>query len=131
MLGGIAMSQPHETLVAWQRADDLCVAIHTLTRETFPQSERYELSAQLRRAAYSVAANIVEGFASDSRPMRLRYLRISIGSLAEVGYGLHLAGRLTYLSKEQTTTIDELVRRAAAPIHGLIKQLKAGSGYPK
>ena len=83
------MSQPYEKLVAWQRADDLCIEIHKLTRSKFPNSERYELASQMRRAAYSVAANLVEGFASESTAMRLRYSRISRGSLAEVGYGVH------------------------------------------
>jgi hypothetical protein len=57
------MGQPHENLVAWQRADDLCVKTYQLTRDRFPREERYQLASQLRRAAYSVAANIVEGYA--------------------------------------------------------------------
>ena len=47
------MSQGHEKLVAWQRADDLFVAVHRLAA-TFPIDERYGLASQMRRAAYSV-----------------------------------------------------------------------------
>ena len=57
------MSLRHHSLVAWQRADDLFLKLHVLSLKQFPSYERYELGAQLRRAAYSVAANIVEGFA--------------------------------------------------------------------
>jgi hypothetical protein len=57
------MSLSHHSVVAWQRADDLFIKLHRLSSSAFPASERYELSTQLRRAAYSVAANIVEGFA--------------------------------------------------------------------
>ena len=103
------MSQRHEGLVAWQRADDLCVYVYGLTRNHLPREQRFELSSQLRRAAYSVPANIAEGFAFESGAVRLRHLRIAIGSLAEVGYGLHLATRLGFLNeakyrKKRTTT---------------------------
>ena len=68
------MGQPHENLVAWQRADDLCVTIYELTRTHFPREERYQLASQLRRAAYSVPANIVEGHAYAEGPARACYL---------------------------------------------------------
>ena len=48
----------HHTLIVWQRADDLFILIHKLAREAFPSDERYELNSQVRRAVYSVAANI-------------------------------------------------------------------------
>ena len=88
MLCAEFMSQPHESLVVWHRADDLCVRIYRLTQERFPRDEQYGLAAQVRRAGYSIAANIAEGFADRSHRRRLRYLRIALGSLEEVGYGL-------------------------------------------
>lgn len=55
------MSLSHHSLVAWQRVDDLCIKLHQLSLRRLPAHERYELRRQTRRAAYSVAANIVEG----------------------------------------------------------------------
>jgi four helix bundle protein len=52
----------HHSLVAWQRADDLFIKLHKLTLHSFPAVERFELGAQLRKAAYSVPANIAEGY---------------------------------------------------------------------
>jgi four helix bundle protein len=49
------------------------VDLHRLAGEKFPQSERFELSSQLRRAAYSVPANIVEKFARRHRRQRLHF----------------------------------------------------------
>ena len=49
----------HHTLVVWQRADDVFIDVHQLARPSFPGFERFELGSQLR-AAYSVAANVVE-----------------------------------------------------------------------
>jgi len=57
------MSLSHHSLVGWQRADDLFMTMHRLSREAFPAFERFELGQQLRRAAFSVAVNIAEGFA--------------------------------------------------------------------
>ena len=44
------MSYRHENLVAWQRADELCIEVYKLTSERFPKTERYGLTSQLRRA---------------------------------------------------------------------------------
>ena len=115
------MSQPHDNLIAWQRADDLCVAIYELTKH-FPANEQYGLTSQLRRAAFSVPANIVEGYAFPRSPTRLRHLRIAIASLAEVGYALHFARRVGYLRPEAWQAIDLEVRKAAAPLLGLARE---------
>lgn len=117
------MTQPHENLVAWQRADDLRLMIHKATRE-LPREERFELASQLRRAAYSVPANIVEGYAYEAHGMRLKHLRIAIASLAEVGYGIHMARRLGYYSPSRAAEIEEALRRTAAPLHGLIAHFR-------
>ena len=57
------MSLSHHTLIAWKRADDLFIKPHQLSFKAFPAIERFELGSQLRRSAFSVAVNIVEGFA--------------------------------------------------------------------
>jgi four helix bundle protein len=114
----------HHTLVAWQRADDLFIALHKLAKESFPPDERYELSSQLRRAAYSVAANIVEGVAREHDRERLQFLNISWGSLAEVGYCLHVARRLGYITTGMYDKLELDVRRVGAPLRGLIKDVK-------
>ena len=116
------MGQPHENLVAWQRADDLCVTIYELTRTHFPREERYQLASQLRRAAYSVPANIVEGYAYAEGPARARYLRIAVASLAEVSYGLHLARRIGFVKNVDHEKLLERTRMIAAPLHGLVRR---------
>src|SRR6187401_1674264 len=113
----------HENLVAWQRADDLFIAIHKLTK-LFPAEERYELSSQLRRAAYSVPANIVEGASRRSPRDRLRFFNIAESSLAEAGYCIHAARRLGYLNAAAHAQISTQVRQTAATLVGLIRSLK-------
>ena len=51
---------------AWRLADDLTVSVYEHTR-SFPREEIYGLTSQLRRAAYSVPANVVEGALRESK----------------------------------------------------------------
>lgn len=116
----------HHTLIAWQRADDLFIEIHRLTRMHLPREEKYELSSQLRRAAYSVPANIVEGYARQFRKEKFHFLSIASASLAEVGYGLHAARRLGYLAPAQYDALELQVRQVAAPLNGLLDRYRGG-----
>ena len=113
------MALKHHTLVAWQRADDLFIKVHVLCR-TFPAIERYELSSQARRAAYSVAGNIVEGFARRTPKDRLHFLHVAEASLAELGYCLHVARRLDYISEQVFDELETDVKKTGAPLSGLI-----------
>jgi len=117
------MPLSHEKLVAWQRADDLYISVHQLTRK-FPTDERWALSAQVRRAAYSVAANIVEGMARRSLRDRLRFLNIAEASLAEVSYCLHVARRLEYVDESAYSSWQRTVAQVGAPLVGLIRSMK-------
>ena len=89
-----------ESLAVWQNAHKLALEIYGLT-ERLPQEERYGLVSQLRRAAVSVAANIVEGHARATPAEFARFLSIGIGSLAEVQCLLLLCRDIGYLSGEQ------------------------------
>jgi four helix bundle protein len=114
----------HHTLVAWQRADDLFIKLHLVTLKQFPAFERFELGSQLRKAAYSVPANIVEGFARRHRRARLHFLNIAEGSLAEVGYCLHVAHRLGYISEKEVVQLETELNGVGAPLLGLIRSTR-------
>jgi len=121
------MSLSHENLVAWQRADDLFIKLHRLSLKAFPAVERYALGSQLRRAAFSVAVNIVEGFARSAGKARLNFLNISQASLAEVGYCIHVAVRLGYLSQKDADVLDTDIKQVGAPLAGLIRFERANN----
>ena len=113
---------PYERLRAWKACDELTVAIYKATK-TFPRDELYGLTSQARRAAFSAGANIAEGSAKrGSREFR-RYLDISIGSLSEVAYVLHVAKRLEYVSVDQWQTLDALRTHASKLTWHLCKSL--------
>ena len=112
---------------AWRLADDLTVAVYEQTR-SFPKEEIYGLTSQLRRASYSVPANIVEGSSRDSKKDYLHFLYIARGSLAETQYFVHLARRLTYLSSEQAGALHSQTKVAFGCLHGLIKAVEKETG---
>jgi four helix bundle protein len=120
----MATQPTYQELVAWQRADDLFIRIHQVVREDFPLEERYCLSSQLRRAALSVPANIVEGDSRFHRAEKVQFLRTAWASLNEAGYYLHVARRLGYISPEKYGDLEREIRRAAAPLSGLIRSLR-------
>jgi four helix bundle protein len=115
------MSLRHHSLVAWQRADDLFIKLHQLSLKAFPGVERFELGGQLRRAAFSVAVNIVEGFARPAGRARVNFLNISQSSLAEVGYCIHAAQRLGYLSETVAGELETEIKQVGAPLAGLVR----------
>jgi four helix bundle protein len=119
------MSVPHENLVAYQRADDLFVEVHRLTHQRFPRSERYELGAQMRRAAFAVPANIVEGIAREHAGDKLKFFNVAVSSLRELGYGLHTATRLGYIDNAMFAEFEKKLSYIAAPLHGLIRRERA------
>jgi len=114
----------HHTLIAWQRADNLFIELHALTVEAWPSYERFELGSQTRRAAYSVAANIVEGSARDHVRERLQFLNTARGSLSEVGYCIHAARRLGYLTDVQRDSLEMKVKQTAAALNGYIRSMR-------
>jgi four helix bundle protein len=114
----------HHSLVAWQRADDLFIKIHKLTIQSFPPLERFELSAQARKAAYSVAANIVEGYGRRHVRDRLHFLNIAEASLAEVAYCVHAAWRLDYVNNKLRDELEIDLNRVGAPLSGLIRSIR-------
>jgi hypothetical protein len=70
-------------LAAWQKSQELVARIYRLTN-SFPVQERYGLSSQMRRAAVSVSASLAEGCGRQGDVELRRFVRISLGSLAEL-----------------------------------------------
>ena len=85
----------HTKLRAFELADEVAILIYRATRG-FPKEEIYGLTSQMRRAAVSVASNLVEGCARESQAEYLRFLEIAFGSLRELHYQFGWAMRLGY-----------------------------------
>ena len=112
---------------AWQKADDLTVAVYGATK-SFPKDEVYALTSQIRRASYSVPSNIAEGAARDTQKDYLHFLYIARGSLTETRYFVHLSGRLGYLTQEQACALQEQADESLRVLAGLIRSVEKEAG---
>ncbi len=83
----------YKDLVVWQKAMQLAQRCYKLT-ESFPKSEVYGMTSQIRRAAVSIPCNIAEGWGREGAKEFLQFLRVAQGSTKELETLLLLADRL-------------------------------------
>ena len=112
----------HRDLVVYQRALLYVKSIYDLSSK-FPDSEKFGLVNQIRRAAVSIPSNIAEGAARQSRKEFIQFLYISLGSLSEVEAQLDIAKLLGY-SGDYEELLDENVQLRRMLIK-LIEKLKS------
>jgi four helix bundle protein len=113
---------PYEKYEAWKVAHELALEIHRVS-DRWPVSERYQLTAQIRRAALSIPTNIAEGAAKRGPREFRRYLDIARGSLSEVSYLLRFGRDRGVLDKESFGALDELRDQAGKLTWGLYASL--------
>lgn len=114
-----------EDFRVWQLSHKLALEIYRITK-FFPKEELYGLISQLRRAASSVPANIVEGYYRNTTKELVRFIFNARGSAGEVTYFLILAKDLGYLNIDSYKSLREeyesLIRQLNALIKGLNKK---------
>jgi four helix bundle protein len=114
---------PYERFRAWQAAHGLAVAVYRTTRR-WPTEERYGLTGQVRRAAFSIPANLAGGSARRGPAELRRFLDIALGSHAELAYALRLARDLEYLSAEEHRELAAKHQTAGRLLRGLYNSVR-------
>ena len=94
--------------------------------QNFPKDELFGLTSQMRRACFSIPANIAEGAGRDSVPERLHFLQISHGSASELQYYLLLAKDLSYIPVKTYEKASQDLTEIKRMLTGLMKSLKTG-----
>jgi four helix bundle protein len=89
-----------QDLIVWQKAHKFVLSVYKFTKK-FPQNELYGLTSQFRRAAFSIPANIAEGFRKAGRADKHRFMNIAQGSLEECRYYLILSKDLGYMDSDE------------------------------
>ncbi len=113
----------HRKLKAFALADQLALLIYDATR-SFPEDERFGLTAQMRRAAVSIPANIVEACARYSEADYLRMLVMAYGSAKELQYEVSLAKRLEYLDSIMAERTTCLATQTVRTLSGLVTSIR-------
>ncbi|HDH58485.1 MAG TPA: four helix bundle protein [Bacteroidetes bacterium] len=106
----------------WKQGIEIVKEIYRITA-TFPKSEQFGLTNQMRRASISIPSNVAEGHIKNQTNEFARYLTISLGSCAELETQLHIAKELEWLSIEQYRILVHLVKSEIKQISALKKRL--------
>ena len=112
----------HKNLDSWRKSISLVKKIYKVT-EQMPDSEKYGLTTQMRRAAVSITSNIAEGAARDSDKEFIQFLYYSLGSIAELETHLKISQELGFLTIPDE--IENDLQRSRQLILGLIRYLKS------
>lgn len=111
------------TDIATQKADELAHLIYRVTA-SFPKTEAYGLTSQIRRASLSVVLNIIEGFARQSRNDHRRFLEIAYGSLKETKYTAQFCFEEKLIENTDYNKIENLSNEIGRLLWGKIRRLQ-------
>lgn len=106
---------------------ELVIATYEVARG-IPVSEPFGLRAQMQRAAVSVPSDIAEGHAGGSGRRYRNFVRIALGSIAELDTQLEVALRLKYIDGEKFAQLAQQLTRTRQLLHGLDRSLRAKLG---
>ncbi|HOX05233.1 MAG TPA: four helix bundle protein [Planctomycetota bacterium] len=114
----------HRKLQAFNLAHNAVLGTYKATK-AFPKEELFGLAAQMRRAAVSVASNIVEGSARESKADYARFIDMAYGSAKELEYQVELARDLGYLGGEHSVRLASQCSRSAQVLNALVRALRS------
>jgi four helix bundle protein len=111
----------HNDLRVYKESMDLVIEIYKITN-SFPDSEKFGLTSQIRRAAVSIPSNIAEGAARESKKEFKRFLYISLGSASELETQIEISNRLSFI--DDSKTVNDKIYFIKRMIIKLIQSLK-------
>ncbi len=116
------MERQYEKLIVWKEAHKLCLKIYEETKN-FPDSERFGLISQMRRASYSIPMNLAEGNSRRSYKEKNHFVTIASGSLEELHYQCLLSKDLGYLSEGIFLSLNDSIQRTGFLLQKLYSSL--------
>jgi four helix bundle protein len=114
--------QDFRNLDVWNKAHKITLETYRLT-ESFPKSEVFGLSSQVRRAASSIPTNLAEG-CGRTQPEFGRFVQIAFGSACEVEYQLLLARDIGFLPSQSYESINADVIEVKRMLNSLLKRIQ-------
>lgn len=110
-----------EKLNVWETARQLTKTIYIITKEQYPDAEKFGLVSQMRRAAVSVCSNIAEGTSRTSTKDQAHFYQISYSSLMELLNQCIISNDLNYISEETLVAIRAKVEKTGNMLNSLRK----------
>ena len=117
------MGESFRNLSVWQRSIEMTLAVYQLTSR-FPESEKFGLTNQLRRASVSVASNIAEGYGRATKGEYVQFLGHARGSNSEVETQIVISKALGFGSKEMLQTSEDLCNEVGRMLGAMMKSLR-------
>ncbi|MBL7111489.1 MAG: four helix bundle protein [Bacteroidales bacterium] len=112
----------HRNLDAWTKSITLVKKVYELAH-SMPDSEKFGLTNQMKRASISIPSNIAEGAARESDQEFIKFLYYSVGSTTELETQLIISEELEYL--QIPDELDEYIQETKQVLLGLIRYLKS------
>lgn len=113
-------------LQVWVKSHQLTLAVYAATR-TFPQSELFGLTSQIRRSASSIPANVAEGCGRGSNADFARFLQVAMGSASELEYHLLLSHDLGLMVDDAFESLSLQTVEVKRMLAALINKIRAES----
>jgi len=115
--------QSFKDLRIWQQGIEIVKIIYSMTK-SFPKSELFGLTGQMRRASISIPSNIAEGQIKYHSKEFSRYLNIVLGSCAELETLCLISKELGYFSPDQLSEILKLIEIESKQVNTLRVKLR-------
>ena len=112
----------YKDLKVWQKGIEIVDKVYSLTAK-FPQEELYGLTLQMRKASVSVPSNISEGFVRGHTNEYRQFLRVSLGSCAELDTQSIIANRRKYITEQELEDLAEDLNHESRMLVNLINKL--------
>jgi four helix bundle protein len=119
----VAPIRSYRDLIVWQKAMALTALCYAKTR-SFPRSEAFGLTTQIRRAAASIPANIAEGNGRENTGSYIQFLRISQGSLKELETHVLLSQTVELMKAPDAEQILEVTEEVGKLLRSPIRALQ-------
>jgi four helix bundle protein len=108
----------------WQNAHELTLTIYKQVLPVLPRSEQYDLTSQIKRAAYSIPINIAEDCGRNTDKDFLHFLDIALGSAHELEYCSLLIYELGFINKDIYENLIRKINEVKAKRIRLIKSIR-------
>lgn len=110
----------YRDIIGWEKGMQLVVRVYGFSK-TLPTSERYGITPQILRAAYSIPSNIAEGYGRSTKADFARFVDIALGSTRELQTQLEICTRIGF---GDTSKLIEDAEEVAKILYGLAKSLR-------